>query len=129
MKLNAVNRVRNLSIAGVASLTLTAGISGAVDVGVIRNDTNAGIANGAFVQAARGVDVNALQGRWIQSYVMSLATGLLGVAGSVSVWSLGGNLSADAIDSLNTKDEDQLAMHGLAYPLAVELRQIPLLML
>ncbi len=29
----------------------------------------------------------------------------------------------------HTKDEDQLAMHGLAYPLAVELRQIPLLML
>ncbi|MBP86928.1 MAG: hypothetical protein CMJ64_09450 [Planctomycetaceae bacterium] len=30
---------------------------------------------------------------------------------------------------LNTKDEDQLAMHGLAYPLAVELRQLPLLLL
>ena len=30
---------------------------------------------------------------------------------------------------LNTKDTDQLAMHGLAYPLAVEVRQIPLLML
>ncbi len=30
---------------------------------------------------------------------------------------------------LNTKDEDQLAMHGIAYELAVELRQIPLLML
>jgi hypothetical protein len=30
---------------------------------------------------------------------------------------------------LNTFDEDQLAMHALAYPLAVELRQIPLLML
>lgn len=29
----------------------------------------------------------------------------------------------------NTKDEDQLAMHGMAYPLAVELRQVPLLML
>lgn len=29
----------------------------------------------------------------------------------------------------NTKDDDQLAMHGLAYPLAVELRQLPLLML
>lgn len=29
----------------------------------------------------------------------------------------------------NTKDHDQLAMHGLAYPLAIELRQIPLLML
>ncbi len=30
---------------------------------------------------------------------------------------------------LNTKDEDQLAMHGIAYALAIELRQIPLLML
>ncbi len=30
---------------------------------------------------------------------------------------------------LNTKDENQLAMHGIAYALAVELRQIPLLML
>ena len=30
---------------------------------------------------------------------------------------------------LNTKDEDQLAMHGIAYALAVELREIPLLML
>ncbi len=29
----------------------------------------------------------------------------------------------------NTKDEDQLAMHGMAYPLAVEFRQLPLLML
>ncbi len=36
-----------------------------------------------------------------------------------------------AVDLLvmNTKDEDQLAMHGLAYPLAIELRTIPLLML
>ena len=30
---------------------------------------------------------------------------------------------------VNTKDEDQLAMHGLAYSLAIELRTIPLLML
>ena len=30
---------------------------------------------------------------------------------------------------MNTKDEDQLAMHGLAYPLVIELRAIPLLML
>jgi len=30
---------------------------------------------------------------------------------------------------INTKDGDQMAMHGLAYPLAIEVRQIPLLML
>jgi hypothetical protein len=36
-----------------------------------------------------------------------------------------------AVDLLvmNTKDEDQLAMHGMAYPLAIELRHIPLLLL
>jgi len=28
-----------------------------------------------------------------------------------------------------TKDEDQMAMHGVAYQLAVELRETPLLML
>lgn len=30
---------------------------------------------------------------------------------------------------MNSKDKQQMAMHGLAYPLAVELRQIPLLMI
>jgi hypothetical protein len=30
---------------------------------------------------------------------------------------------------MNTKDEDQLAMHGMAYPIAVEIRDIPLLLL
>lgn len=30
---------------------------------------------------------------------------------------------------LNTKDDEQLAMHGLAYPLSIELRQTPLLLL
>jgi len=30
---------------------------------------------------------------------------------------------------LNTKDDDQLAMHGLAYPLSIELRETPLLLL
>jgi hypothetical protein len=40
-------------------------------------------------------------------------------------------IEEDAIDLLvlNTKDEEQLAMHGLAYPLAVQLRKIPLLLL
>ncbi len=30
---------------------------------------------------------------------------------------------------LHTKDEDQLAMHGLAYPIAVEFRHVPLLLI
>lgn len=41
------------------------------------------------------------------------------------------HITSHQIDLLvmNAKDHDQLAMHGLAYPLAVELRQIPLLIL
>ena len=40
-------------------------------------------------------------------------------------------IARHAIDLLvlNTKDADQLAMHGLAYPLAVELRDVPMLLL
>lgn len=30
---------------------------------------------------------------------------------------------------MNTKDDDQLAMHGMAYPIAVEIRDVPLLLL
>jgi len=30
---------------------------------------------------------------------------------------------------MNTKDHEQLAMHGVAYPLTVELRDTPLLLL
>ena len=30
---------------------------------------------------------------------------------------------------MHTKDDDQLAMHGLAYPLAIEVRSVPLLLL
>ena len=40
-------------------------------------------------------------------------------------------LSEQEIDLLvlNTKDDEQLAMHGLAYPLTVELRETPLMLL
>ena len=30
---------------------------------------------------------------------------------------------------MNTKDDDQMAMHGLAYPLTVELRKTPMVLL
>ncbi|MEZ4312120.1 MAG: hypothetical protein R3F14_29180 [Polyangiaceae bacterium] len=30
---------------------------------------------------------------------------------------------------MNSKDDERLAMHGLAYPLAVELRDLPILLL
>ena len=40
-------------------------------------------------------------------------------------------IDAEEIDLLviNTKDEDQLAMHGMGYPLSIEIQHIPLLMI
>lgn len=74
-------------------------------------------------------------------YIESCQVGLAGSAPSLKVESIVSSghhlqeyrrlIDEHEIDLLvmNTKDEDQLAMHGLAYPLAVELRAIPLLML
>ena len=72
-------------------------------------------------------------------YIASVTAGLTGVDLTVKAEvEMGHHLSTyrqlvqkHGVDLLvlNTKDDDQLAMHGLAYPLAVELRDLPLLML
>ena len=74
-------------------------------------------------------------------YIRSIVEGLQEASSSLAVESVVemGHHIADverlvkdhAVDLvvMNTKDDDQLAMHGLAYALAVELRDLPLLML
>ena len=76
-----------------------------------------------------------------QDYVRSCAEGLSGAGLPFSVdevVTVGHHLSEyrriveeHDVDLLvmNTKDDEQLAMHGLAYPLAIEVRSIPLLLL
>ena len=76
-----------------------------------------------------------------EDYIASCREGLAGSASELTVESMvtSGHrigtyrrlIEEHEVDLLvmNTKDEDQLAMHGLAYPLAIELRTIPLLML
>lgn len=77
-----------------------------------------------------------------QDYIESCRTGLssetdLAIKVTASV-SMGDHLSdyraiidKSEIDLLvlNTKDDDQLAMHGLAYPLSIEFRDLPLLLI
>ncbi|NNF44077.1 MAG: hypothetical protein HKN62_13740 [Phycisphaerales bacterium] len=74
-------------------------------------------------------------------YIDSCRAGLTAAEVSITVQphvTMGHHLSTyqtligeHAVDLLvmNTKDEDQMAMHGLAYPLAVQMRSIPMLML
>jgi len=76
-----------------------------------------------------------------RDYIDSVATELqaVGVQAQVEAQVTSGHrlgeyrrlIEAHAVDLLvmNTKDEDQLAMHGLSYPLAVELRDVPMLLL
>ncbi|EXI89661.1 MAG: hypothetical protein AW11_01349 [Candidatus Accumulibacter regalis] len=97
-----------------------AGIGGAVDVGVLRNDVSAYIGSGSIVNAMAEVNVSALSSKDVDSVVLSVAGGLVGAAGSVSVWSIGagsGSTYSDgngkAGDAMPTGDNSQ-SLHGFA---------------
>lgn len=70
-------------------------LSGAVDVGALRHNTQAVIGSGAGVKAAGDIEVKAVQSTDIQSVVISGSVGLAGVAGGVSVYSVGQAMAAD----------------------------------
>ena len=81
------------AFAGGLAVAGLAGVSGAIDVGLILNNTIATIGAGAQVRAVRDVDVNALAEKHVQSIGISLSFGgLIGAAGSVSLWAIGAPL-------------------------------------
>ena len=84
-------------------------VSGAVDVGIIRNTTHASIEAGAEVTANQDVSVYALTLRRINSYALNLGAGGVGIAGSVSVWTLGDKLDSN-YDTVMTNGNDALAV-------------------
>ncbi|MDQ0612685.1 hypothetical protein QF046_000326 [Microbacterium sp. W4I4] len=65
------------------------GASGGVDIGVASITVNAYLATGTDVWAKGDVRVNALAIKHVQSYAVSIGGGFVGVAGAVSVWSIG----------------------------------------
>ncbi|WP_299742259.1 leukotoxin LktA family filamentous adhesin [Devosia sp.] len=81
------------AIDGGVAVSLGAGVSGAVDIGILRNTTAAGIADGAVVKANRSVDVLALQNIDTSSTVISASAGLAGIAAGVSVYSIGDGIA------------------------------------
>ncbi|WP_312523058.1 hypothetical protein [Anaerospora sp.] len=103
VNVSAVNDLEIFSVGGSVAGGLV-GVSGGVDVGVISNNTTAYIGNGANVKAADSIAVNALATKEIDSFAVSASTGVVGVAGGVSVYSIGSGLSADAKNSLNSNN-------------------------
>ena len=68
---------------------LIGGLSGSVDVGVATTTVGASIGDGATVDAARDVSVDALANKAISSTVVSAAAGGAALAAGVSVYSIG----------------------------------------
>ena len=85
-----------------------AALSGAVDIGILRNSTSASIGDGATVNAARRVDVMALQKVDVSSTVVSGAAGLVGIAGGVSVYAIGDGIAAGSEGSKQIGGENDV---------------------
>ena len=101
--------------AGVGSLGLGAvGVSGAVDVTLVRNDTTADIGNAALVTARRDVDVNALSQTDVNSVVVSAGGGIGAVAGAVSVVSVGSGLDSASRERLQSPGGEQADVNSYA---------------
>ena len=106
VSVTAVNQVRSFSFAGGLAGG-AAGFGGGVDVGVLRNDSNAFIGAGARVAAMDDVRVRALSARDVVSVGVSAAAGGGAVAGSVSVWAIGALLDNDATTySIAQRDDE-----------------------
>jgi hypothetical protein len=103
-------------IDGAIGVGLVGGIAGGVDVGLIRNNTTAFIDQDTHVSANGGIDVLALSRKTGDSLAISAAAGLVGIAGSVSVYALDGDLdtanSTAAAQSLGAHNQGNHATTG-----------------
>ncbi|MDD4600778.1 MAG: hypothetical protein PHQ46_06940, partial [Negativicutes bacterium] len=105
VNVSAVDDIKLFSVGGSAAGGAV-GVSGGVDVGIIKTNTAASIGSGANVKAVGPVDINAFAKKDINSYAASVSGGAFGVAGGVSVYTIGSGLSEDAKSSLNSSGED-----------------------
>ncbi|MBW6493254.1 MAG: hypothetical protein K0B16_01635 [Burkholderiaceae bacterium] len=92
------------------------GAGGAVNVGIVRNDTAATIGEYAAVTAAKNVDVNALANRDLEAVAIAAAGGAVGLAGSVAVWSLGDSVNSGyAVEQRDDSGNPTTAKTSSAY--------------
>jgi filamentous hemagglutinin family protein len=105
LNVSARNELKSLAFTGSVAIG-AAGISGGVDVLTARNRTHSAIGDGTEVHAARDVAVNALSSTDLDTTVVSAAGGLVaGVAGGVSLYSVGDKLGSDAQGELNANGD------------------------
>jgi hypothetical protein len=96
----ALNKSRVFSVS-VNILGGSVGLAGGIDLGILRNDTNAYIGTGAIVNAKKDVLVLANGSRDVDSFVGGAGlTAGIGIQGSVALYSLGATLDDDSKDLL-----------------------------
>lgn len=101
VELRATNTLTVKSVAGGFSAGVGS-LAGAVDVGSVRNETNAFIGANADVKAAQDVIVAANATRNVGSFALSAAVGGVALAGSVSVWALGSTFDSNYSNDAGT---------------------------
>jgi hypothetical protein len=98
VRITAEDAVTSFSVGG--GLAGGAGaLAGGVDVGVIHSNTAAFVAGGATVKARGDINIDAASTEDVTSFGLSGAGGLVGLNGSVSVWSLGAPFGSSYSDS------------------------------
>ena len=95
---NATNDAHIVSFAGAIAGGAGAG-AGGVDYGTLKNDTLSGIGKNVNVNAKNDVEVNAVGLKELDGIAFSVSAGVVGLAGTVSVWSIGAPLQKNYSDS------------------------------
>ena len=92
--IDARNVLEIQSVAGAAGAGLFAGLGAGVDIGIVRNDTQARVGDDARISAKADVTVNAVSIWRIDSSAIAAAvSGGPGIAGAIVVYAIGGNFS------------------------------------
>lgn len=110
----AGNLVTVLDIGGAIGLG-GAGIAGGMDTGFIRNNTLAQVDIGANVKALADVDVLSVAQHDLDSYALSVGAGAAGIAGAVSVWTVGTGFDSTYSDTSNTDNALEVKGSGSQY--------------
>ena len=112
----AANDVDVFSAGGAGVIKTTVAIGASADIGLIRNDVSAFIAGGAVVDALDGVDVLALSRKTVLAFSVSLNGTTVGLAGAVSMWTIGSFADGESRAMLRTITADQSPLPGGVFP-------------
>ncbi|HEY7816242.1 MAG TPA: carbohydrate-binding protein, partial [Nakamurella sp.] len=88
VNVTAVDAAHTLTVGGGIAGGFV-GVAGGIDIGVLKQTVQAYLGQGSTVDAVADVGVNALSRKHLQTYAVSIGVGVVGVAGSVSVWTVG----------------------------------------